>query len=169
MLPGFDPEYVEVFMPLLDPGMHPMSIADLRLLCVEDSRFDLSTSRAPLMDNLEEVLGRLQAVEIEGKVWIDGSFLTEKIDPDDVDLVVALTSTFIEAATPSQTTTIEWIYSNLYDTYKCHSFTFTTYPEGHPYYLDGVWNHDFWMTQWGFDRSNNPKGIAVLPLPKGSP
>ncbi len=35
------------------------------------------------MAGLEAVIKRLVDTRIEGELWIDGSFLTEKIDPGD--------------------------------------------------------------------------------------
>lgn len=40
------------------------------------------------MDNLTHILERVGGASIVGEIWLDGSFLTKKIDPCDADLVL---------------------------------------------------------------------------------
>ena len=39
-----------------------------------------------LMTCLESIIENLCKAGMSGELWVDGSFLTEKIDPDDIDL-----------------------------------------------------------------------------------
>jgi hypothetical protein len=82
--PSSTPEYP----PLLPIGRHQMSMADLRQLCV--SEFPLSTTRDRIMSGFEEVVRKLDSVGIVGEVWVNGSFLTKKIDPNDIDASLRL-------------------------------------------------------------------------------
>ena len=75
------------FPPLLDVGLHQMTMAELRGLCVD--RFaDRAISREPIMSGLEALLRKLKDGGIVGNLWVDGSFLTQKSDPGDVDLLL---------------------------------------------------------------------------------
>ena len=65
-----------------------MTVAQLRSLCV--TAFPLSTTRADVMEGLQSVVGRLERERVYGELWIDGSFLTNKINPNDVDVVLPL-------------------------------------------------------------------------------
>ena len=76
------------FPPLLGPGLHPFSWLELRAACVD--AFPLSQTRLEIFTGLEEVIRELQRLGITGELWLDGSFLTRKIDPDDIDLVLGV-------------------------------------------------------------------------------
>jgi len=56
-----------------------MTLDALRELCV--TPFPLSNTRPAIMAGLEQLLQDLINYGISADVWIDGSFLTEKIDP----------------------------------------------------------------------------------------
>lgn len=78
----------EEFPPLLEPGFHVTTLADLRSGCV--TAFPLSKSRAQIMDGLEKFVDMLRSEGIVGDLWIDGSFMTQKLDPEDVDIVLSV-------------------------------------------------------------------------------
>lgn len=74
------------FPPLLGEGLHPMSIRDLKTLVVDG--FPQSQRRAPLWSNLVALIDKLTLRGIECDLWVDGSYLTKKLEPDDVDFVL---------------------------------------------------------------------------------
>lgn len=74
--------------PLLPVGFHYLTLTELRALCVDDTRFSLSRRRRIIMDGVDRVVHRLVEAWIVGEVWVDGSFLTETIEPNDADIVV---------------------------------------------------------------------------------
>jgi len=116
------------------------------------------------MTNLEFVIGRLTEAKICGEVWIDGSFLTEKIDADDVDFVLRVDGAFYDTSDATQRAVMDWVNDNLYDTHKCDSYLYSEYAEGDPNYWLGQYMHAYWMKQWGFSRGGVMKGIAVVKL-----
>jgi hypothetical protein len=59
-----------------------MSLTDLEELCVR--RFPQSRTGEEIVNGLRSVIQRAVQTGIDGEVWINGSFLTEKIDPADV-------------------------------------------------------------------------------------
>jgi len=65
-----------------------MSIGNLQSLCVDG--FPFTRTREDIMGALMSILSRLDDLGIHAEVWIDGSFLTKKDDPNDVDYVVVL-------------------------------------------------------------------------------
>ena len=103
----------------------------------------------------------------EGEVWINGSFLTEKMNPEDVDLVLLITAEFYENGTEEQRKTVDWLNSNLKDLYSCHSYLLMEWPKGHSQYWIGQYYHSYWMKQFGFSRGDEMKGIAVIALQGG--
>ena len=76
------------FEPLLNLGFHRMTLSAVRALCVDADIFALSQRRKTIMDNLTHILERVGGASIVGEIWLDGSFLTKKIDPCDADLVL---------------------------------------------------------------------------------
>ncbi|GAB2668285.1 DUF6932 family protein [Arenimonas aestuarii] len=73
------------FPPLLQAGFHPLDRAGLEELCV--SAFPGSTTRRELLDQFDAFMGELRGYGLKGQIWIDGSFVTEKPDPSDIDLL----------------------------------------------------------------------------------
>jgi uncharacterized protein DUF6932 len=88
------------FPPLLPAGFHEMPLPALRHLCVDG--FPLSTVRAGLMGGIEAICGSLSTALVPASVWIDGSFMTQKIDPADVDLAVRLSFAALPSPGPEQ-------------------------------------------------------------------
>ena len=69
-------------------GLHEMAVPDMRTMCV--ANFPLSGTRAMIMEGLIAILKRLRTAGMgDADVWVNGSFLTKKIDPNDVDLLFA--------------------------------------------------------------------------------
>jgi hypothetical protein len=79
-------KHKQEYPPLLGKGFHQLTIDTLRDLCVTD--FPESTVRADIMAGFEAIYERALAVNIEGELWINGSFTTNKIDPEDIDLIL---------------------------------------------------------------------------------
>jgi len=167
------PEYP----PLLPLGRRMVSLPELRQICVDP--FPASPTREGIMCGLEFLVAALQREGIVGDLWIDGSFLTQKIDADDADIVLCMQSTFTDNMTPSQVQTIDWMKdgnNHLHNAARCHCFAITRWPAGHPDYELGEYNYAYWLNKWGFPRgidiqdaakiglNSDPKGIAVLEL-----
>ncbi|KAF0178283.1 MAG: hypothetical protein FD161_2030 [Limisphaerales bacterium] len=117
------------------------------------------------MEGLEQVITKLVESGVESEVWIDGSFLTEKTDPEDSDILVKVTSEFTERLNSQQEAVLNWIDTNLKDSHLCHSFVLASFPEGHVNYTGSQWFHAYWLRQFGFTRGDEPKGIAVIRTP----
>lgn len=71
---------------LLPPGLHDKSLAQVYDLCV--APFPASSTRGVLMQGLSEFRQYLEQFGLPFEIWVDGSFLTTKVNPNDVDVVV---------------------------------------------------------------------------------
>jgi hypothetical protein len=136
-----------------------MSESELRTLCVDG--FPLSTTRASIMDGLSEVVARLRVAGIDSEVWVDGSFMSQKIDPDDVDIVVPFPADMYEHGTTAQRSALEWVSSNLKADHHCDSYVFAEFPSGHNPAV-GADPRAYWTKFFGHARNGTPKGIAVI-------
>jgi hypothetical protein len=116
------------------------------------------------MSGLEIVHTELVNATVQGELWIDGSFLTESIDPRDVDVVLKADGDYYDNAAPTQRSKMDWFSSNLRATHFCHSFIFLEYPDGHVHHWLGEWMRAYWIRQFGFSRAGAHKGISVVML-----
>jgi uncharacterized protein DUF6932 len=144
-------------------GFHRLSVADVEQVCVD--LFPISNTRRPIMDGLAQFLQRVLDAKILGEMWTNGSFLTEKIDPSDVDIIVRIDADAIyDHGTAEQRDAIDWVIANQKATLKCDSYVLMEYPAGHPLHVEGQWWYSWWHRQWGFSREDDPKGIVVISL-----
>jgi len=137
-----------------------MTAADLRKLCVD--KFTLSVTRSQIMADLEHVVAVLRAAPLDVEIWVDGSFVTEKIDPDDVDIVVPFQAEAYDRGTAGQRSALEWVNSNLKQQLRCDSYVFAIFPTGHPQHQWTLDRRAYWLKQFGFGRNGQPKGMPVL-------
>jgi hypothetical protein len=151
------------FPPLYGPGFYPMAVAEVQANCV--AAFPLSATRKPIMEGLENVLKRLNQAKLVGNLWVDGSFLTQKIDPEDVDLLLCLKGETFEPPTDLQRETEEWYSSrDRKETHHCDTYTMFEYDKGHRCYGDGEADRAYWIKQYGRSRGSDLKGIIVIRL-----
>ena len=97
------------FSPLLPEGLHPKTLDEVEMICVHG--FHLSTTRSIIMDGLRLMVQKLEQAGIQGDLWINGSFLTVKIDPEDVDIALRINELSLLDATPNQMALIGWFGS----------------------------------------------------------
>lgn len=81
---------LESYAALWPVGFVSLSMAEVRHACVD--AFPYSTTRPALANAFEEVLARLTIAGVKGELWLDGSFVTNKNDPYDVDFVLVADS-----------------------------------------------------------------------------
>lgn len=155
---GGVPSQKDEFPPLLVPSMHILRLEELRRLCVEG--FPLSSTRDRLMTNFEQAVSMIRSCGLKCDVWVNGSFLTAKIDPEDVDFSVCSVG---NALTPNQERAIRWLVTEGYTALRCDAYYFALYPQGHPDYDKGMERYTYWQETWGYAvGSREPKGIAVV-------
>ncbi len=116
------------------------------------------------MDDLTLVLRRFVGARIEGDVWCNGSYLTEKIDPEDIDILLYLKAAFFTAATAEQKAAILRVNSNLRASHHCDSYIHIEYDDSTPLAAESEWWKAWWTRQYGFSREHELKGIAVVAL-----
>lgn len=74
------------FPSLLAPGLHKMSLDDFHSVAVEP--FPEDARRKDLFSRLMAWRKAFKALGMSGSIWFDGSFMTSKPEPDDIDMVV---------------------------------------------------------------------------------
>lgn len=142
------------YPPLLGEGIHPFTLGDLEALTVD--RFPGSTRRPGLFGSLRVYLEMLEATGFKGFAWIDGSFMCEKPEPEDIDLVLVYDSETIDTISESARP----VLNGLFDTrtvkarFQLHVFPVRSEDK------DGL---GFWAQKFGTQRDERtPKGLAAL-------
>lgn len=124
------------------------------------------------MDGLEDLIRVLIKSRIHGVMWVDGSFVTEKIDPDDVDILLAVPYELAQGDY-YQRDALKWFRasSDRKASHRCHTRLHHSYPEGHDlfqsrqellygYYRDQVYGISLVRRVL--------KGIVTIRLPEGA-
>ena len=157
------------FPALLPIGFHPMTKSEMKLRLVD--AFPGSKRRPMIMGGFERLVQQLIDGQVTGQFWIDGSFLTKKIEPDDADVLLLVDGKLYDTASKaptSQQVLIDWVgrrKSDIREKYLCHSFVHWVYDPGHPEHVDSQWKHAFWLRQFGFGHNAGAKGIATFQFP----
>jgi len=145
---------------LLPLGFHELTMDQLRKLCVDT--FPGSTTRPKIISGLETVISRIRSVNLTVEIWINGSFLTQKTNPTDSDILVTIEEDLYYNITQEQKEVIDWIKSDLKNDCLCDSYLLIKYPESSDKAVYGDFMKAYWMRQFGFGRDNGLKGIVVL-------
>ena len=121
------------------------------------------------MSGLESIVQKLVEAGICGDLWIDGSFITEKIDPEDVDLLLHIKPDFLRTITHEQEQMILWFAkTNLKGDYSCDSYVFHEYPPEDARAATNEWRWAYWIKQYGWSRKEDMKGIVRITIPDGA-
>jgi hypothetical protein len=139
--------------PLLTPGIHDIAESDLDNHFL--SAFAGSKTRAQLIAGFRKYISALRQVGASFEIWIDGSFATDKVDPGDIDLVLFGSAAEINQIPPEQ----QQILATLIDRASVRSalgcdVLFCV--------AENIDLRSYWRGWFGFDRDENPKGIARL-------
>jgi len=139
--------------PLFPPGLHTVSEAELAAKLVHP--FVGSRTRRALLDGLQAFFIGLRSADVAFEVWLDGSFCTNKFDPNDIDLVVFADPDALNRLDPARQTLLSGLLdrTNARRQFGCDVlFAFSNDPNMRSY----------WRGWYGFDRSEQPKGIICL-------
>jgi len=153
----------------LDGGIVPVNhVGDIHAFFVSD--FPNSTTRERNFNGMLSFFKLLKEGELGNyitKVWIDGSFTSNKVDPNDIDLIVVLD------ASPKNIIKLDTYLTNNWGTIRveahnryCDVYAMfdveTVDPSDITAYHAFDKQRKYWMGQFGFDRSMKPKGVIEL-------
>ena len=150
------------YPPLLDSGFHTMNCEEIKELCV--NTFPESKRRGMLYNNFQELLlgfNRINAIiHCISEIWVDGSFTTEKPEPDDIDILVVLDPLLLNQFPEEYHGAISQLLDRKFvklnyniDVLPLHKNT-TDYDSMRSY----------WRGWFGFDRKESPKGLIRIYL-----
>ncbi len=136
---------------------------ELYRVCVDG--FPLSATRKAIFENLLEVVRALAKNAIAGDLWVDGSFVTSKFNPRDVDVVLCVSSDLYDNCSSEQRAVFDWIESErLHTDYRCDGYISIEWPVGHPLHGEGIETREYWRRLFGHTREGHEKGIPIVRL-----
>lgn len=143
---------------LLSAGFHEFAdLGALERLCVEG--FPRSRTRGRLMRGLREYVAFLVGeVGIEVEIWIDGSFVSDKENPNDVDLLILVAGESVAGLGGEER---NMLYSMTADAGRSVAQS-DFYCDVYFCFVEDEWHKSAWRGWYGFDRRENPKGIARI-------
>lgn len=144
----------------LDAGFHDASVDDVVATLVNS--FTGSTTRKDIFERWARMRSAIAAVVSLREQWLDGSYVTTKVDPEDADIVVHLDGPEIERLDATAEFTLQALVAGktTQATWRCDSYPLVEYPEGHPLRAAFERQRDYWADFFGKDREGNPKGIV---------
>lgn len=145
---------------VLAPGFHDCTYDEFYAAFVDE--FPTSQRRRPIAEALLAFSAEVFAIGEPYEFWIDGSYVTTKINPNDADVILFFQYQHMNAISPLWNTFRQQYHETL-DIY----FGYAASPENKKFlapvdYGKIVNNRNYWRGQFGFDREDNPKGIIRI-------
>lgn len=146
----------------LDPGLHPMSVVEIEHNFV--SSFPHSSTRPTIIDGFKRHQSEISAIAVSYDQLIDGSFVTNKNDPGDIDTVCFIDGDFVDALPAHQQQALRLLFLGpaTKATHHCDAYFCPSFPETHKNYAHFRAQRKYWMGEFGYDRSDKPKGIVSV-------
>lgn len=146
----------------LEPGLHPMDLDEIEKEFV--TPFPHSSTRVLVMEGFRRHAEELQAIVAEYIQYLDGSFVSNKNDPGDVDLVCFIDGDVVDALPADLQSRLRSLLSGPQTraTHQCDAYFCLSYPETHPNFSVYRAQRKYWMGEFGYDRADVPKGIVVV-------
>ena len=108
---------------LLPQGLHPCTLAEVEQRMAEN--FTTSRTRRSIFSGLQFYLRDCQALGVGGRIWLDGSFVTGKNNPADIDVISLVSSDFLNRLSVDEQTELLRLLNGGESTkarYDVHSF-----------------------------------------------
>jgi predicted nucleotidyltransferase len=124
-----------------------------------------STTRKKLFANLKNYVDILEKeVASDFELWLNGSFATQKTNPNDIDILLIVPE---ETYRRHKTNIDQFIGDAIDDNLKLDVYLLLELTKTHPQYNLFVADKAYWLHQFGYSRPNkqhkqHPKGIIQL-------
>ena len=119
------------------------------------------------MSGSTEIVCKLVEYRIRGDLIIDGSFLTEEIEPDDMDFTLCVLDDFYLAASGKQRAYMDWIGDDktIRATHMCDCYLCVECSNESPLYFDGIQTRQYWTNLYTYSKFiKRVRGLALVRL-----
>ena len=119
--------------------------------------FPQSAARQPIFEQYQKYNQQLRELAPDGFMqWIDGSFVTQKINPNDIDLVTFVDYKVYEQNVSEFDRLGKW---RLDPKDKVDGYLVKAYPDGHPFYPRSEYDKVYWRHTFGTGRNRQRKSF----------
>lgn len=155
---------------LLPTGIHDCDETAFRALLVQG--FPDSTTRAIIAAGFQLLRSDAVVRGCAGIQWLDGSYVTNKTDPDDIDLVTFIEYNHLQSlqGTPAEAFISDALAAGpgTPAQYRSDAYVVAVVPAGHPLHVNFKKAHDYWVRWFGHMRTLlGPDGEPLPARPKG--
>lgn len=143
-----------VYLPMFPKGFHDINEDDIERVFVDPFTVGCHR-RKELCGKFKEWLKAVKDIGIPLEVWIDGSFVTYKLEPVDIDILCIMNADKIRSLEPTVRNRLGELLrkSTVKLKYGCHVF---------PVLDDDLSIYNYWVNHFGHSRSGAPKGIVRI-------
>lgn len=147
---------------LLPPGIHRCTGGEIKATFVD--KFPGSTTRPKLIDGWRLHRRALAEISSPRHQWVDGSFVTSKQDPADIDVASFLDGLAVDALEPHMFQLLRVLTGGNYtrQAWGCDSYLVTIYPSGHVHHDLYRRTRDYWKNWFGRTRDGRQKGFLEV-------
>lgn len=155
---------------VLPVGVHGCDEGEFRGLLVDS--FPESTTRAIIAAGFTRLRLDACGYGVAGLHWIDGSYVTNKTDPDDIDVVTFVDVGLLDAlqGTPAEAFVLRVLAGGpaTSPVYRSDSYVVAVAPADHPNHDAFMKARDYWRKWFGQMRTLlGPDGVPLPPRSKG--
>ncbi|QOP40765.1 DUF6932 family protein [Sulfurimonas marina] len=143
--------------PLLEPGLHNFELGEIGNHFLQD--FPTSNTRPSLIQNLSTYIDYLSNIGVPIELWIDGSFTTQKIDPNDIDLVIFSPAAILNELPEEKQKNFQVLTDR--ETIKQEFGLDVLFCPAEDENM-----RSYWRGWYGYNRNEQPKGIARIMVNK---
>lgn len=142
------------YPPLLASGFQEIKLDKLKAIFLFP--FPASITRANILRRFKHWAKRVKQLNVNCEIWIDGSFVTEKIDPQDVDVVIFISSKEINRLSNDKKLKLQILTNEKLSTQQREACICDSYLV----FTEDVFGKRYWEKQFGLARNKKtPKGI----------
>lgn len=141
------------FEPLLQPGIHDITKNDLSNHFV--TPFLNQVKRIQLIERFNYLIEKVELIGIPFEIWINGSFVTNKEEPNDIDIVFFFDPAKANSLPADKKILLEEVANNSFSKYRYNCDV---------YFIpnDNQVLRSYWRGWFGYTRSETPKGFARI-------
>ncbi len=141
--------------------LKPNSAIEVDLRTFEET-FVNNSYRQQLFDYYIAYLNELKnIIDTPFEQWIDGSFVSKKLKPNDIDILSFVPNSIYSAKDVDLYELKKQFKPQIDAYYLC------TFPENHPKFAETKGDYFYWLNQFTKDRQKNSKGFIKIIIENG--
>ncbi len=143
------------YTPLLEPGIHDISKDALIEHFVLP--FSSKDKRSELIERFNVLLEQVESIGISFEIWVNGSFVTDKEEPNDIDVAFFFNPLDANALAVDKQNVLRELANNSLSKFRYNCDV---------YFLpnNDVGLRSYWRGWFGFTRTETAKGFARITI-----